>query len=78
MSGASPLPLRAGVRTAAESRARTSARSRAWRRNLTGYVFIAPWLIAFLSFTFLPIAASGFLAFTDYNVLSQSDRKSVV
>jgi multiple sugar transport system permease protein len=35
-------------------------------------VFIAPWLVAFLSFTFLPIAASGFLAFTDYNVLSQS------
>ncbi|HYW88906.1 MAG TPA: ABC transporter permease, partial [Chloroflexota bacterium] len=52
--------------------AQVSARRRALRRNLTGYAFIAPWLFAFLSFTFLPIAASAFLAFTDYNVLSQS------
>src|SRR5919201_1673017 len=70
MSGATPLGLQLG--TTAATQARASARRRAWRRNLTGYAFIAPWLIAFLSFTFLPIAASGFLAFTDYNILSQS------
>src|SRR2546423_13711999 len=61
-----PLPAKAGAY------ARTSARRRAWRRNLTGYAFIAPWLFAFLAFTFLPIAGSALLAFTDYNVLSQS------
>jgi pectin-derived oligosaccharide transport system permease protein len=49
---------------------RASARRRAWRRNLTGYAFIAPWLVGFLAFTFLPIAASGVLTFTDFNVLS--------
>src|SRR3954449_2390465 len=50
---------------------RTSARRRAWKRNLTGYLFIAPWLFGFLAFTSLPLLASAFLAFTDYNVLSQ-------
>ena len=54
------------------SRAVATARRRAWRRNLTGYVFIAPWLIGFLTFTFLPIAVSAVLAFTDFNVLSSS------
>ncbi|HLZ28713.1 MAG TPA: sugar ABC transporter permease [Chloroflexota bacterium] len=49
-----------------------TARQRAWRRNLTGYLFIAPWLFAFLSFTAIPISASAFLAFTNYNVLSSS------
>jgi len=70
MSRATPVGLSLG--TAARSGAERTARRRAWRRNLTGYAFIAPWLLAFLSFTFLPIAASAFLAFTDYNVLSQS------
>jgi multiple sugar transport system permease protein len=70
MRRASPLELRVGTTTAVSAQA--SARRRALRRNLTGYAFIAPWLFAFLSFTFLPIAASAFLAFTDYNVLSQS------
>ena len=47
-----------------------TARQRAWRRNLTGYLFIGPWLFAFLAFTAIPITASAFLAFTNYNVLS--------
>jgi multiple sugar transport system permease protein len=70
MSSATPLglPLGAGVSVGAQA----GARRRAWRRNLTGYAFIAPWLLAFMSFTFLPIAGSALLAFTDYNVLSQS------
>src|SRR5260370_10282199 len=45
---------------------------RAWQRNLTGYIFIGPWLLAFLAFTAIPISASAFLAFTNYNVLSSS------
>src|SRR5712691_11020152 len=64
------LALGARPRPAALS----SARRRAWRRNLTGYLFIAPWLFGFLAFTFLPIVGSAALAFTDYNVLSQSLR----
>src|SRR5436190_11357744 len=70
MSRATPAGLSLGA--SAQARVQTTARRRAWRRNLTGYAFIAPWLLAFLSFTFLPIAASGVLAFTDYNVLSQT------
>jgi multiple sugar transport system permease protein len=50
--------------------AAASARRRAWRRNLTGYLFIAPWLFGFFAFTFIPIAASAGLAFTNFNVLS--------
>src|SRR3984893_16843356 len=49
-----------------------TARQKDWRRNLTGYLFIAPWLFAFLSFTAIPITASAFLAFTNYNVLSSN------
>jgi len=51
---------------------RTTAKRRAWRKNLTGYLFIAPWLFAFLAFTAIPILASAGLAFTNYNVLSSS------
>jgi multiple sugar transport system permease protein len=63
---------RVAVGARPEARSLASARRRALRRNLTGYIFIAPWLFAFLAFTFLPIAGSAILAFTDYNVLSQS------
>src|ERR1700732_3929484 len=47
-----------------------SAQRRARKKNLTGYLFIAPWLFAFLAFTAIPISASALLAFTNYNVLS--------
>src|ERR1700680_1375439 len=62
---------------ALESRPRRAAvapgaRQRGWRRNLTGYLFIAPWLFAFLAFTAIPISASALLAFTNYNVLSSN------
>ena len=60
------LTLRAPSRAAAMA----SARRRARRRNLTGYLFIAPWLFGFFAFTFIPIAASAALAFTNFNVLS--------
>ena len=64
----SELALGARPRATAAS----SARRRAVRRNLVGYIFIAPWLFGFLAFTAIPIAASAGLAFTDYNVLSQT------
>jgi multiple sugar transport system permease protein len=60
------IALQAPGRTAAAA----SARRRAWRRNLTGYLFIAPWLFGFFAFTFIPITASAALAFTNFNVLS--------
>lgn len=36
---------------------------------LAGYVFLSPWLIGFVLFVFLPIAASFVLAFTKYSIL---------
>ena len=39
------------------------------QHNLVGYLFISPWVIAFLLFTLIPILASLFLSFTDYNIL---------
>ena len=38
--------------------------------NLTGYVFIAPWLVGFFAFTLLPLIASLYYAFTDYDLLT--------
>lgn len=40
------------------------------RNNLAGYLFLSPWLIGFIAFTFLPIAASLVLAFTEYDILA--------
>jgi multiple sugar transport system permease protein len=40
------------------------------RHNLAGYTFIAPWLICFFAFTLIPMVASLYLAFTDYDILS--------
>jgi multiple sugar transport system permease protein len=52
--------------------ARRSQKTKTDRRrhnNLMGYLFISPWLIAFFAFTFVPIVASLFLAFTNYDIL---------
>lgn len=50
----------------------TSAARRALhlRNNLTGYLFIAPWLIGFLLFTLVPMVASLYFSFTNYDVLT--------
>src|SRR4029453_693062 len=53
-----------GAERAAGRRARLRA------RNLAGYAFIAPWLIGFIGFTLLPMGASLYLAFTDYDILT--------
>lgn len=47
-----------------------SKRSRAIKENLTGYAFISPFIIGFLAFTFIPMIASLYLSFTNYNLFS--------
>ena len=44
---------------------------RSVRTNLTGYLFISPWLISLLVFTLLPTLWSLYLSFTNYSLLSQ-------
>jgi multiple sugar transport system permease protein len=66
---ASSLP---GQALASGTRAwpRVRGRARARARNAAGYLFIAPWLIGFFGLTLLPMAASLYLAFTDYDILT--------
>ena len=44
------------------------------QHNLAGYAFLSPWLIAFLLFTLVPMAISLWLAFTNYDTLSNQGR----
>lgn len=50
--------------------ARRKGKIGAQQHNLVGYVCIAPWLIGFLAFTLLPVLASLYFAFTNYDILS--------
>jgi multiple sugar transport system permease protein len=47
-----------------------SKRRRAIKENLTGYAFISPFIIGFLAFTLIPILASLYLSFTNYNLFA--------
>ena len=40
--------------------------------NLTGYVFISPWLIGFIAFMLVPLIVSLYYSFTEYDMLSQA------
>jgi multiple sugar transport system permease protein len=40
------------------------------RNNLAGYTFIGPWLIGFWVFTIIPIVASFFISFTEYDLIN--------
>jgi len=40
--------------------------------NLTGYVFISPWLIGFIAFILVPSILSLYYSFTEYDILSQA------
>src|SRR5690606_1340370 len=70
-----PMSSLGELRTIArEARRKGKPRSRAERRreypdNKAGYLFLLPWLIGLLVFTIGPIIASGYLSFTDYNLL---------
>jgi multiple sugar transport system permease protein len=59
------LPVRPGAAVGARAKGGSAIR---WRNNVDGYLFIAPWLIAFFAFTFVPILVSLYLAFTDYHL----------
>ena len=38
------------------------------REQLWGYLFISPWIIGFILFTFLPMAAALVFSFTDFDL----------
>lgn len=39
--------------------------------NVAGYSFISPWLIGFFAFSIIPIIASIYYSFTDYDILAK-------
>ncbi len=41
------------------------------KQNLVGYLFISPWLIGFIAFTFWPFIRSIYLSFTRYNIVTE-------
>lgn len=45
-------------------------KKRALASHLTGYVFISPFIVGFMLFTFIPIAASLYLSFTRYDMFT--------
>ncbi len=40
------------------------------REAMAGYMFISPWILGFLMFTFLPLISSFILSFTNYSVIN--------
>lgn len=46
------------------------AKRAAWRRDVVGYVFLAPWLIGFVVFSLGPVLASLYLSFTKFDLLT--------
>lgn len=42
-----------------------------WKQNVTGYVFVLPWIIGFLCLTAGPLLFSLYASFTDYNITSK-------
>lgn len=62
-----------GAEGPAAVQSRESLRKRNRRQNsLVGYLFLSPWLIGFFLFTFIPMAISLGLAFTDYDILGSA------
>jgi multiple sugar transport system permease protein len=54
-----------------ERRTPSPAKRRSRRRNLVGaLLFLSPWILGFLIFTFWPIVYSAYLSLTDYDVIN--------
>lgn len=44
--------------------------SRFLKKNGIGYLFLSPWLVGMLAFTMVPVAASFYISFTDYEMFN--------
>lgn len=66
MNSAKPAPSLGAIPLDAAKPARRVNQHR--RQQLWGLVFLSPWILGFLIFTFFPMIASLFFSFTDYNL----------
>ena len=39
------------------------------RESAAAYMYVSPWLIGFFLFTLIPMIASLYFSFTDYNII---------
>lgn len=67
--------MRSSVTTAHPQTVSRSARNqsrwaRYWQRNKFAYLFLTPWLVGLLLFALIPILASLYLAFTNYDLFT--------
>ena len=67
---ASSIPRGALLRAGVGARPAAADRARRRAQNVAGYLFISPWLVGFFTLTLLPMAASLYFAFTDYDILT--------
>lgn len=65
------------ISLSAESAGRRKASPIARRQARTGLLFISPWIVGFLAFTLLPMAASLALSFTDYNFIEPGETRLI-
>lgn len=61
------VPSRLGLVEALTPAVRPARRRRGVRRTWQFYLFISPWLVGFVVFTGIPMGASLFLSFTDWD-----------
>ncbi|GAA3631929.1 carbohydrate ABC transporter permease [Streptomyces chitinivorans] len=65
---AAESPRRPAPSAAPAPRPAATARRRARRETLAGYLFLSPWCVGILLLTLGPMLVSLYLAFTDYNL----------
>jgi len=63
-------PPSAGLTTGPPGTSRKATWSRL-KENLTGYLYIGPWLLGFLAFLVIPIFSSLYYSFSDYHILDE-------
>jgi multiple sugar transport system permease protein len=82
ITGAATAPTDSGESARADSARRPPTRRRgmtgARREALTGYLFIAPWIVGFLVFTAGAMVFSLVISFSDYNVATNASRPAGV
>lgn len=43
---------------------------KAWNKNAVGYLFLGPWLIGLIGLSIIPMVASLYLSFTNYDMFT--------
>jgi ABC-type sugar transport system permease subunit len=63
----------AGAAAPGRARTRSQASRRRRTENISGYLFLAPWLVGLVVLTVGPMVASLYMSFTDWNIFGGSE-----